>query len=84
MEIIPSDFSITSTRRYNVVYAGVTLPVGQYNDWDLHEMSIKINQYLTENRVYEVGDISLEFLPFSYTIEITPSWNKTANIERYP
>lgn len=47
-------------------------------------MSIKINRDLTENRVYEVGDISLEFLPFSYTIEITPSWNKTANIERYP
>lgn len=67
-----------------MVYACVTLSVGQYNYWDLHGMSIKINRDLTENRVYEVGDISLEFLPFSYTIEITPSWNKTANIERYP
>lgn len=39
---------------------------------------------LLEPTVYEVADISLELLPFSYTIEITPSWNKRANIERYP
>jgi hypothetical protein len=32
--------------------------------------------YLDMTESDEVGDISLKFLPFSYTIEITPSCNK--------
>lgn len=32
----------------------------------------------------EVGDISFKFLPFSYTIEITPSCNRKSKCEKIP
>jgi hypothetical protein len=80
------DVASTSTQRfkssalqYNVVYAGAMsmwgIPINRhvYEDFAA-ELTSRLYWELIESG--EVGDISLKFLPFSYTIEITPSCNR--------